>query len=130
MCGRLRARSSACTSTGRKAHRRALEAEGHPGLEAGIVFPNVKGGYRIAQSFLTTLRRAGEAVGIPVKIGPKTLRKTFITLTALSGEDRLTIRSTVGHSSEQMTETYAWVSPERKQRMVVDFESMIQRAPA
>lgn len=113
-----------------KAHRAALEAEEHPGLEANLVFPNVKGGYRTAPSFLTTLRRAGDAAGLPVKIGPKTLRKTFITLTALSGQDRLTIRSTVGHSSEQMTETYAWVSPEQKQRMVSEFESMVSGAGA
>jgi integrase len=111
-------------------HRALLEAEGHPGLEANLVFPNVKGGYRTAPSFLNTLRRAGDAAGLPVKIGPKTLRKTFITLTALSGQDRLTIRSTVGHSSEQMTETYAWVSPEQKQQMVNEFESLVHEAGA
>ena len=100
-----------------KEHRQRLLHEQHPGLKLGLVFPNNKGGYRISPSMLKILRLAAAAVHIPIRVGPKTLRKTFITLAALAGLDRLTIRANVGHCDEEMTERYAWVSADEKRRL-------------
>ena len=105
-------------------HRQRLVREEHPGLEAGIVFPSVKGGYRTNAALRKTLRLCTGVAGIPIKVGPKTLRKTWITLAALAGHDRLAIRSNVGHSSEELTERYAWVSIDEKRRVVEGIEAL------
>ncbi len=105
-------------------HRRRLMRDQHPGLEAGIVFPNVNGGYRTNAALRKTLRLCTGAAGIPIKVGPKTLRKTWITLAALAGHDRLAIRSNVGHSSEELTERYAWVSIDEKRTVVEGIEAL------
>lgn len=100
-----------------EAHRKQLEVDVHPGLESGLVFPSATGGYRGSAALLNLLRLARRSAGIPVTVGPKTMRKTFITLAALAGHDRLAIRANVGHCDEEMTERYAWVSNEEKLRV-------------
>ncbi len=106
------------------AHRQTLLREQHRGLHSGLVFPSVSGEHRLASALFKTLRLAGAVAKLPVKVGPKTLRKTFITLAALQGSDRLAIRSNVGHCSEEMTERYAWVSPDEKRKVVEGIEQM------
>lgn len=105
-------------------HRQRLLREQHPGLKSGLLFPNEEGGFRGAPALLNLLHLAGKAAKIPVTIGPKTLRKTFITLAALAGHDRLAIRANVGHCDEDMTERYAWVSADEKRGVVEAIEQL------
>lgn len=98
-------------------HKKQLILDEHPGVEGDLVFPSATGGYRGSAALLNLLRLARRAAGIPVTVGPKTMRKTFITLAALAGHDRLAIRANVGHCDEEMTERYAWVSNEEKLRV-------------
>ena len=107
-----------------EAHREALTTEHHRGLKSGLVFPSVNGEHRTSAALFKALRIAGSAAGIPVKVGPKTLRKAFCTLAALSGQDRQAIRANVGHCDEQMTERYAWVSVTERRAAVEGLEAL------
>ncbi len=109
-------------------HRREqLRERGTRG--SSLLFPNTQGGYRGAPALLNLLRLASRAAGLPITVGPKTLRKTFITLTALSGTDRLAIRANVGHCDEAMTERYAWVSTAEKRKVVEALEGLTGVSP-
>lgn len=105
-------------------HEEHLRRSKHPGLSSGLVFPSRAGTHRTPSSLHKILRLSAKAAGIPIKVGPKTLRRTFITLMALSGHDRLAIRANVGHCDEAMTERYAWVSVEEKRRLVQALEGL------
>lgn len=106
-------------------HRRTMLREQHEGLRSGLVFPTAGGGHRKSSSLKNVLELCRSAAKLEVKVGPKTLRKTFITLAALSGHDRLAIRANVGHCDEEMTERYAWVSPEEKLKVVKALEDLV-----
>lgn len=91
-----------------------------------LVFPNSKGTHRYASSLYDLLNRMARQAGIDVRVGPKTLRKTFVTRAAMDGHDRLAIRANVGHSDEAMTERYAEVDIEAKRKMVEVLEAAAQ----
>ena len=91
-----------------------------------LVFPSNCGTYRCGSALRGALLRAATRSGIPIKVGPKTLRKTLITRAALDGHDRLAIRANVGHCDEEMTERYAWVDIEAKRQMVEALETAVQ----
>ena len=105
------------------AHKAGLEKVGPRVRQSPLVFPNTKGTHRTSSALYKVLRQAAARAEVPIKVGPKTLRKTFITRNALDGHDRLAIRANVGHSDEEMTERYAWVGVEDKRKMVEAFEA-------
>ena len=104
------------------AHKAKLEKAGPRRRRSPLVFPNSKGTHRLPSALYKVLRQVADRTGIPIKVGPKTLRKTFVTRTALDGHDRLAIRSNVGHSDEDMTELYSWVGIDETRAMVEAFE--------
>lgn len=106
-----------------KAQRQHLVRVQHPGLleahEKGpLVFPAATGGHRGPEALLKVLRLAGKAAGIPTKVGPQVMRRTFNTLAVLSGVDRIVLRAQLGHTEEEMTERYAGVPAEAKAEAV------------
>jgi len=103
--------------------RRSLADEGRPTGEDDLVFPNPKGSYRSTSALASVLKLTATAAKIPIRVGPKTLRKTFISLATLSGHDRLAIRANVGHCDEEMTERYTWVDSAAKLRVVEALEA-------
>ena len=105
------------------AHKERLKTDGPRVRRSTLVFPSSKGTHRTSSALYKVLRRAAARAGVPIKVGPKTLRKTFITRNALDGHDRLAIRSNVGHTDEEMTERYAWVGVDDKRKMVEAFEA-------
>ena len=110
--------------------RAHLIAKDHPGLTTGLIFPSNVGTHRGPESLHKPLRKAGEAVGVNVRVGPLVLRRTFNTLLMDAGVDRIVLRSQMGHSSEEMTERYAGVSVQAKQKAVSALESeALGRAP-
>lgn len=90
-----------------------------------LVFPGLGGRFRGSASLYNKLRAAGEAAGLPLKVGPQVLRRTFNTLMMLAGTDRIVLRSQMGHSEEEMTETYTHVHAEEKRRMVERMEGRV-----
>ncbi len=90
-------------------HRLTLVRKQHPGLRGNFVFPNDRGQPRQANSLNGPLELAAEAAGIAQKVTPQVLRRTFNTLMVLAGTDRITLRSIMGHSSEEMTQRYSGV---------------------
>jgi len=93
-----------------------------------LLFPGSGGGYRGRSALYKVLNLAAKAADLQVRVGPKTLRKTFITITALDGQDRLTIRSNVGHTSEEMTERYASVPASARAALVESLEQVVRDA--
>ncbi len=105
-----------------RAHRKQMLADQHPGLQLGLVFPSLTGGYRGPESLYKPLGAAAEKAGIPVRMGSQVLRRTLNTLLLLEGVDRVVLRSQMGHNSEQMTELYAGVPVEAKRAAVERLE--------
>ena len=102
-----------------KDHREKMIRDQHPGLEAAIVFPARHGGYRYGTSLSKPLRRVRNHLDIDVRVTPQVLRRTWNTLLVEARVDHITIRSILGHSSDQMTEHYAGV-PADKKRAAID----------
>lgn len=110
-----------------KLHRQRQVTMCDPALRNGLVFgsttgrTNFKKGTtseagqpRCTSVLVEPLALAAKAVGIKQKVTPQVLRRTWNTLMALAGADRITIRAIMGHSSEQMTERYSGVSTATK----------------
>lgn len=110
-----------------KRHRQRQIAICDPALRNGLVFGSTTGRTnhktgatteagqpRCTSVLVGPLAEAAKAVGIQQKVTPQVLRRTWNTLMALAGADRITIRAIMGHSSEQMTERYAGVSTATK----------------
>jgi integrase len=95
-------------------HRRQQLMGQHPGLEVGIVFPSITGGYRCGLALRRPLELAAQDVGVKLHVTPQVLRRTFNTLALLAGVDRVVLRSVMGHTDESMTEHYAGVGLESK----------------
>lgn len=108
-----------------QAHRQEMLRGQHPGLASGLVFPNEHGEFRGAPALYRVLNLAARTAGIPVRVGPKTLRKTYVTLATFAGLDRLAIQGNVGHSGEEMTERYAWVSTDEKRKVTEAIEGLV-----
>lgn len=95
-------------------HRKEMLRTDHPGLASGLVFPSDAGTYREPSSLKKCLDMACEDAKIKQRVTPQVLRRTFNTLLIAQQVDRIVIRATMGHSSEEMTERYAGVPMEMK----------------
>jgi integrase len=101
-----------------QAHRAQLQAQHHRGLWANLVFPSEKGGHRVPQSLHKVLKTVAARAGLPVKVGPQVLRRTFNTLMLGAGVDQFTLRAMMGHTTAAMTQRYAGVPHVQKQAAV------------
>ena len=108
-------------------HRRWMVRTQHEGLSTGLIFPADNGSFRMSGSLHKPLDLAAEAAGIPVKVTPQVLRRTFNTLMVEHIEpDRIVLRSQMGHSSEKLTERYSGVSAESKLEAVNALQRLVQ----
>jgi integrase len=97
-----------------RAHRERLVRSQHPGLGSGLVFPSDVGTPRCSGSLRKALRNICDELGLERRVSPQTFRKTWTTLMALAGVDRLVLREIVGHRDEEMTEHYASIRSNQK----------------
>jgi integrase len=112
-----------------RARRARMVREQAPGLEEGLVFPNVHGGMRLPNALYTVLVEASALAELPFKCTPQVLRRTFNTRLLEAGVDRVVIRSMMGHTSEQMTERYAGVRVELKREAALVLERACEVGP-
>ena len=108
--------------------RKALIRAQHPGLAAGLIFPAETGGFRGPQALYKVLRQAGEIAGIPVRVGPQVIRRTFNTQLVVAGVDRIVLRAQMGHTSEEMTERYAGIGTAAKVEAVEILHRLVEAA--
>lgn len=105
-----------------KEHRRRQLEEQSPALATGLLFPSSiqgKTNWRRRPSALRNeLVDAGVRAGLPMRMTPQVLRRTFNTLMKTTGIDPAAIRDLMGHSSEQMTDRY-FAAPEGVKRAAV-----------
>ena len=97
-----------------RAHRRS---QGRLDPKA-IVFPSTFGGHRLPSVLLKILGLAGKLAGLPVRVGPQVLRRSYNTLLVERGVDPIVLRSQMGHTTAQMTERYSGVSVASKRAAV------------
>ncbi len=81
-------------------------------------FPNENGGIRFDSTLRNVLANASKLAGLPIRVTPQVLRRTVNTRLLAAGVPETVIRTMIGHSSAQMTQLYAGVRPETKQRAV------------
>lgn len=91
-----------------------------------LVFPADDGRHRGASALYKVLRQAGEAAGLPMKVGPQVLRRTFNTLLVQSGAPGIVLRAQMGHTDEAMTARYTGVHPAAKAALVEALEDMVR----
>ena len=99
-----------------QSHRQQQIAAQHPGLKSGLVFPNEKGGLRLAQALAKPFNACSGQVGQHVT--PQVLRRSFNTIMLAEGVDPIFLRAIMGHVSAEMTERYAGVPMKAKQEAV------------
>ena len=59
-------------------------------------------------------KRADDQAQIGQRIGPPVMRPSLNTMMLAEGVDRITLRSIMGHASEEMTQRYAGIGDEAK----------------
>ncbi len=87
-------------------HRNQMVRCQHPGLTSGLVFATSTGGVRGQNALGKVLRLSAQAAGVPVRVGPQVLRRTFNTLLRLNGVQPEVVRAQMGHTSQAMTDRY------------------------
>lgn len=85
------------------------------GIASRLVFPSTNGKPRYSGSLRKSMNAVAEAIELPVRVGPQTLRRTFNNLMLEAGVSEVLLRSTMGHRSPEMTHLYSSVSVEAKQ---------------
>jgi len=99
-----------------QAHRMDLIGKQHTGVSSGLVFPSTKGTPRTS----TSLNAAFKVLATgDIRIGAQVLRRSMNSNLLRQAVDRLTIRSIMGHTTEQMTERYYGASSADKQAAVL-----------
>ena len=83
-----------------------------------LAFPNENGGIRFDSTLRHVLASASKRAVLPIRVTPQVIRRTVNTRLLAAGVPETVIRTMIGHSSAQMTQLYAGVRPETKQRAV------------
>lgn len=92
----------------------------------GPVFPTAVGGYHSVTFLAKPFKRLRELTKIDRRFTPHGMRRTFNTLMIEAGVDRVVLRATIGHSSERMTEHYAFVGDAAKKRATDQVTRLLQ----
>lgn len=79
-----------------------------------LVFTTAGGLLRTHAVLRKPAMQVGSLAGIPLKVGPQVLRRTFNTLALDAGVDPLLLQAMMGHSSMALTSRYAGFRPEQK----------------
>ena len=87
-------------------HRNQMVRDQHPALTSGLVFATSAGGVRGQNALGKVLRISAKAAGIPIRVGPQVLRRTFNTLLRLESVPPEVVRAQMGHTSQAMTDRY------------------------
>lgn len=92
-------------------HVRGLEGKM---LESDLLFPSATGGFRTRMVLTKPFAAISKELGLPFKLTPRGMRRTFNDLARVAGIDSIVKRSISGHQTTEMEEHYstAW-SPEK-----------------
>lgn len=109
-------------------HRRRLLEEQAPGLDAGWVFPNTKGGLMRNSSPTKALKAALAAAGVERRVTFHGLRRTFNNLARQAASGQV-VRAITGHVTERMTEHYSDVGLDEKRQVADAIVALLQPSP-
>jgi integrase len=103
-------------------HKQVMQAEEHPNLSSGLVFPSraahgKRGAHMDSSALRNMLRRVCKALRIPT-ITPHDLRRTANSWMIEQGVSGSIVRAIMGHVSERMTDHYYHASQEAKQTAI------------
>lgn len=102
-----------------KEQQKSLWRQQHPGLEKNLVFPSTKGTCRMSASLHKTMQGLSSFLELDFNVTPQVLRRSVNTICVSRGQDKIVVRSFMGHSDEEMTELYSGVRMERKRDALV-----------
>lgn len=105
-------------------HRARMFATQHPGLASGLCFPSDNGKPRTPHTLDRPLEALCKTVGIELRLGAQVLRRSMNSNLLRLAVDRLTIRSIMGHTTEQMTQRYFGASDADKRGAVLNMVPM------
>jgi integrase len=82
--------------------------------DRGFVCEGPGGGQFNRWAFIEKVRNAGKRAGLPIRITPHTLRRSFGSILAMSGVDLPTIQKLMGHTSILTTMVYLELTDEHR----------------
>lgn len=94
-----------------------MQANRHPGLSKGWVFPRDDGEHYHGYPMRKVLERACKSADIPIRLTTHGLRRTYNNLARGLVENLMVLRATVGHTTEAMTEHYSHVGTDEKREL-------------
>ncbi len=102
-----------------KGHRQKMLQGQVPGFDSGLVFPSAVGTPRTANSLDKPFKRIATAMGAEIQLGAQVLRRSMNSNLIRQAVDRLTLRSIMGHTSEQMSARYYGATADEKMAAVL-----------
>ncbi len=102
-----------------KDHREQMIRDQHGGLASNLVFPTANGKLRSAHSLDRAFENIAEELGMDINLGAQVLRRSLNSNLLRQQVDRLTIRSIMGHTTEEMTARYYGAGPAEKMAAVL-----------
>ncbi len=94
-------------------------------LTATLVFPSEAGTPREPHSLDRPFKRLAAEIGLDINLGAQVLRRSMNSNLLRQSVERLTIRSIMGHTSEQMTARYYGAGKEEKMAAVLTFRRRV-----
>jgi integrase len=83
-----------------------------PMAESDLLFPGRDGGFRARSSLDGVFRAVAKAAGVPHKVTPRAMRRTFKDVARRAGVSEAASRAVSGHQTEQMHQHYQTVGPD------------------
>lgn len=100
-------------------HKADQQAAGIGTAACDLVFPSRVGTPRTTNTLRKAFRKIAEATGTQFRVGPQVLRRSMNSNLLRENVDRLTIRSIMGHTTEQMTARYYGAGDNEKMAAVM-----------
>lgn len=90
-------------------HREMLRVRRNPGLEKGLLFPDVNGDYRLPSSVLKGWTAVSRAMNLAWNVTPHDLRRSYQNMLRQASVNLVVQQALMGHSSDAMTMHYSHV---------------------
>jgi integrase len=91
-----------------------------------LLFPNEMGGYRAGSALQKPFKDIVECMGLPYKLTPQAMRRTFQDLARAAEVADIITRSVSGHATEAMQRHYSTVNPRERREGLTRVLRVIQ----
>lgn len=109
-----------------RAHAATLEGAQ---LTSDLLFPNEKGGLRTRGVLVKPFATIAAELGLPFRLTPKGMRRTFNDLARAAGIHDVVTRSISGHQTEEMQTHYSTARDEEKREALTKVHGFLNDSP-